>query len=184
MQFHRDPVQRGTRAPRGVTLVEVAILMALLSFGLLALTTTSQALGAYRLAQDEESAAGEAIAAKVREVSSVAASARIGAANWSEATTSRFAHGEARQQSFRVPGLMPWDGESAVGSVRAIVDETLTDDEIGAALGMPQDLDSDGAIENTDVSASADLLPFVVRVRWQGPGGRRELSHAFYATRF
>jgi hypothetical protein len=48
-----------------------------------------------------------------------------------------------------------------------------------ASLGMPRDLNGDGAIHATaDYSTSYVLLPVLVRVRWEGAAGRRKSSCA------
>jgi hypothetical protein len=59
--------------------------------------------------------------------------------------------------------------------VRVVLDETLTDAELGMALGMPRDLDGDGLQETTDVSATAQLLPIVVEVAYRPARGAPEL---------
>jgi hypothetical protein len=38
-------------------------------------------------------------------------------------------------------------------------------------LGMPRDLNGDGAVDAGNHSTDYRLLPVIVRVRWQGAGG-------------
>ncbi len=74
-------------------------------------------------------------------------------------------------ETFVVPGL-----ESAVpaGRVRVIIDETVTDTDLGMEFGMPRDLDGNGLATSTNVSATAMALPVIVEVRWGAPGATAE----------
>ncbi len=64
--------------------------------------------------------------------------------------------------SFFVNGLD--DGINPSGKITVIVDETLTDQEIGYQLGMPRDLDGDMLAASTDVSMTARILPVIIAV--------------------
>ena len=48
-----------------------------------------------------------------------------------------------------------------------------------ARLGLPRDLDGDGAISNTNVTANYTLLPIKVEVTWAGMRGSRSESMYF-----
>lgn len=52
----------------------------------------------------------------------------------------------------------------------------LREDFVDAALGMPMDLNGDGAIDNLDHSGDYILLPVRVRVQWNGVTGDRTLD--------
>ena len=65
-------------------------------------------------------------------------------------------------------------------SVEVITDETMTDQELGVHLGLPRDLDADGEVTSVDVRGRALLLPVLLRARWHGAGGERELVRALY----
>jgi hypothetical protein len=81
---------------------------------------------------------------------------------------------------FSVFGLEPLKGDAdnlcglvmfptlTVGGV-----EQLREDVIDAALGMPRDLNGDGAVDALNHAADYRLLPVRVRVEWQGSGGPR-----------
>ena len=85
----------------------------------------------------------------------------------------QYGPGSPNQGRFRIPALET-DGTGAIaGRVIVIMDETMTDAEIGMPIGMPRDLDGDGEATNTDVSLSALVLPVVVQAAW-GPPGKRE----------
>ena len=75
--------------------------------------------------------------------------------------------GAALVNGFVFPAVMErWSGRS--------------DAEIELALGMPRDLDNDGAIDNPDVRTGARLLPVLITLRWRGVGGDRQLVRGFY----
>jgi hypothetical protein len=81
---------------------------------------------------------------------------------------------------FTVEGLAP-----AIGDPDGLVGEIVFPDiDTGAGLelredldlpelGMPRDLNGDGAIDALDHSADYRLLPVLVRLRWVGIGGER-----------
>ena len=64
---------------------------------------------------------------------------------------------------FQVPEI---DG---IGTVKIVVDETAQVPE----LGLPRDLDGDGAIGNRDVIGSYNLLPIIVQISWLSTQGDR-----------
>lgn len=80
--------------------------------------------------------------------------------------------------SFAVEGLRPLD-DDADGLVGEILFPTagtgggleLREDVDDASLGMPRDLDGDGAIDSNDHSTDYALLPVLVRVRWRSSSG-------------
>jgi len=81
---------------------------------------------------------------------------------------------------FTVAGLEPTEGDPD-GLVGQIVFPTL--DTAGGfelredldlpELGMPRDLDGDGAIDSANHSGDYRLLPVLVRVSWRGVSGER-----------
>ena len=99
---------------------------------------------------------------------------------WAADVTARYAPGGNPGNTFDVQGLSPWPGEASIGTITIVTDETLTDADVGVDFGMPRDLDDDGVVDNLDVSATARVLPVVVRLRWNGPAGQRELEQGFF----
>ena len=79
-----------------------------------------------------------------------------------------------------VPGLEPWVGENAVITVEVVTDETASDIDLGVRLGMPRDLDRDGIADNGDVRDTGRMLPVVVRARWLGASGPRQIEQGFF----
>ncbi|MFT5734724.1 MAG: hypothetical protein ACI8WY_003407 [Planctomycetota bacterium] len=83
--------------------------------------------------------------------------------------------------AFVVDGLQPLAGipDGAVGSIVFPVDSgtgILREDLDLPELGMPRDLNSDGVIDSDDRSGDYQLLPVLVRVRWDAGGNAREHS--------
>ena len=80
----------------------------------------------------------------------------------------------ARGATFVVQGLTPVEGDLD-GRCGAIefpeTNGALREDFVDGALGMPMDLDGDGAVDTADHGADYTLLPVRVRVDWRGPSG-------------
>jgi prepilin-type N-terminal cleavage/methylation domain-containing protein len=87
--------------------------------------------------------------------------------------------GTAPGATFAVAGLVPVGG-APVGRVELpLKDGRLAEDCVDALLGMPRDLDGDGAIDALDHRDDWALLPVRVRLEWRPEGttdGRRELE--------
>lgn len=88
----------------------------------------------------------------------------------------------ARGADFDVPGLDAalGDADGLCGEIEfpALANGTaaeLREDFADARLGMPRDLDRDGAIDGADHAGDYELLPVRVRVRWRGVSGAREV---------
>jgi len=95
--------------------------------------------------------------------------------------------GTAPGASFVVRDLAPAedDPDGICGEVRipvvdvgvaGVVDLQVREDVGDAELGIPRDLNGDGAIDRRDHRADAIILPVIVTVRWQSPRGPRELE--------
>jgi hypothetical protein len=52
----------------------------------------------------------------------------------------------------------------------------VREDSVNPALGLPRDLNGDGAIDSDDHAQDYLLLPVTVRLTWRGPGGPRVLD--------
>ena len=72
--------------------------------------------------------------------------------------------------------MEPWAALNSVGSIEIITDETTVDTQ----LGLPRDLNGDGDMEDTNVAFDAQLLPVLIRVRWNTGEGQREMRQGFY----
>lgn len=69
------------------------------------------------------------------------------------------------------------DGDGFVGSVRFPGTGTaLREDVEDVELGLPRDLDGDGATDAADHAGDYRILPVRVRVEWTGKSGRQALE--------
>ena len=58
----------------------------------------------------------------------------------------------------------------------------LREDVIDADLGMPRDLNGDGAIDDQDHSGDYAILPVSLQVQWEGANGPRTLELSILLT--
>jgi prepilin-type N-terminal cleavage/methylation domain-containing protein len=171
----RNPGRR-----RGFTLVEVAFAIAVIVVavsGLLGALVGSSALG--RVAR--ETALAQQAARQQLELVLSAPFAETFAAFNASADDDGGLSVAAPGATFAVPGLSLAPGDAACGAIEfPTVDNAgvlqLREDVVDTPLGMPRDLDGDGAVDATDHSADYRLLPVRVRVRWQGVSGVRDLE--------
>jgi len=84
--------------------------------------------------------------------------------------------GTAPGPYFDVLGLnvIPGDPDGMVGEIIfPVVGNTLHEDVVDAALGLPRDLNGDGAVDGADHSGDYEILPYTIRIRWTGKTGTR-----------
>ncbi len=165
---------------RGFTLVEVSFAIAVIVVavsGLLGTLVGSSALG--RVAR--ETSLAQQAARQQLELLQGAPFPEIFAAFNASADDDAGISVAAPGANFAVPGLSLVPGDAACGAVEfPVVDNAgalqLREDFVDDALGMPRDLDGDGAVDALDHSGDYRLLPVRVRVRWQGVSGVRVLE--------
>lgn len=152
----------------------------ILLMGLLAMTSTSVTVHSLREADRERRIATAALDSVIEDCKRIADQMVGTDPTWSENFFASYSPGGNPGPEYPAQGLEPRQGENAVVTVTVVTDETLTDAEIGATLGMPRDLDSDGVVSNTNVIGTATMLPVIIRVRWAGSAGNREIIQGFY----
>lgn len=172
--------RRSSRTRSGFTLIEVVITAAVLFIGLLAMTSTSWVVHSLRESSVGKELAHQALQAVVEDLHALSEVSRDDDGGWAAAVLDRFGAGGDPGATFNVRGLDPWPGEATVGTITIVTDETRTDLELGAALGMPRDLNGDGGVDDTDVEGDAVLLPVIVQLRWRGEAGNRQLRQFIY----
>lgn len=86
--------------------------------------------------------------------------------------------GTAQGQRFAVANLDPRAGQQFVGTVLMPFNEAgeLREDYVDEMLGMPRDLNGDGAIDSQNHIDDAIILPIGVRLDWSGAIGDRTLE--------
>ena len=166
------------------TMIEVLVFAVLLLMGLMALTSTSITVHKLRGAVDERNTARAGMQSVIEEMQRNSSLLYNADPSWSSAFLAQYAAGGIVGDTFDVFGLGPQAGQPSVGTIQVITDETIADDELQIRLGLPVDLDNDGFIDNNDVTATADILPVIVRVAWTGVSGDSEISQAFYVLAY
>jgi Tfp pilus assembly protein PilV len=174
----------GSHRESGLSLLEVLLAVGVLLIGFLALAQTVVTTHALRRNSDERGLMLSAFRVIGEAVHSVADEARTRREGWAQAVLAAVRDGERLGPTFSVRGLSPWPGGAEVGTLTVVTDETATDSDLGVRLGMPRDLDGDGAITKTDVTASASMLPVVMSIKYQGITGAADARRGFFVTRF
>lgn len=146
--------------------------MVVLLVGLMALSGSAVRVQSLARTTRGRMTAQNALRAKAEEIRSISRAGLSDPLGWCTHVTGAL----QAQANFAVEGLTPVAGESAVGSVRVITDETARDADLGVELGLPRDLDGDGLASNTAVGNAAHLLPVLVRVRWTSEKGTQQAS--------
>lgn len=181
--------RRPSPAPRrsstaGFTLIEVLVTASVLLIGLLAMTSTSVVVNSLRKSASDQQTAQGALQAIVEDLHATARAADNDPLNWTNEILDVYGAGGTPGNSFAVPGLEAWAGAANVATVQVVTDETTTDAALGAAAGMPRDLNGDGAVNSVDVRSTASLLPVIVRLQWTGSAGQQQLSQVVYLLRY
>jgi hypothetical protein len=99
---------------------------------------------------------------------------------WAADLLATYGAGGSAGEHFDVLGLAEVAEGQRVGTITFGTDETVSDQDFGRELGLPRDLNGDGDATDTDVSASARILPVTLTLRWTGENGVQVLRHGFY----
>ena len=166
----------GRRSARGLTLLELVCSITVLALGISGLARVTLGLQRAGSAARETELATQAARAMLE---------RIQAESFAQAFRSFNATGAddpggantAQGANFDVAGLraLPDDADGRPGEIvfptaagqPGVLSETVVD----ARLGMPQDLDGNGSVDALDHATDYELLPVLVRVRWQSRDG-------------
>jgi len=155
--------------------------MTVLMVALMAMSASTLRTHALRRQNRERAVAQNQLRVLSEEIHSLADQIRReGGGVWSRNFSQARAPGGSVGNTFDIPGLTPQEGQVTVGTITVIVDESKSDADLGLELGMPRDLDGDGAADNADVSMTARILPVLVTARWHGVSGDVEIQHPFY----
>lgn len=174
--LRRQHPQEGRNS--GFTLVETTVVMMILMVGLLAMTSTSVTVHSLRESDRDRRLALAGLESVIEDVRRIS-DASLGD-DWSRDLIAAYAAGGTPGPQINLRGLEAWAGNPSVLTVQIITDETTTDAELGVALGMPRDLNNDGAVDDADVSLDARILPVIVRAQWAGVSGNRQMAQGFY----
>jgi prepilin-type N-terminal cleavage/methylation domain-containing protein len=169
---------RTARRRRGVTLVELAVVITVLTIALCATTNTVVTTSALNR-QDHETEVARRAAEGMLETLRNTPLANVFKNYDSSTSDDPGGVGTAPGATFAVPGLTPVPG--APGGVAGQIlfpgtGPTLREDVVDAQLGMPRDLNLDGLVDASDHAANYRVLPVRVRVTWRSASGRRTLE--------
>lgn len=168
----------------GFSLLEIMVAVAVFGITMAALTTTQVSTVALSRTNLEMSAALDAAQGVLESIEDEDDFAQI-FARWNAAPGDDPV-GLCPGNSFDVRGLEPSrdDPDGRVGEVVFPGDGTLLlENGNDRALGLPRDLDLDGAVDGTDHAADYRILPVLVRVRWSGAGGVHQIEIVGTVTR-
>ncbi len=174
----RRPAPR-CRSSRGFAAVEAVVVMGILIVAFLSTTSTLVGVQALTASDRDRRVATAALASVVGDVRRAAAASVDAESSWGEALVAIYGAGGVPGNAIDVAGLEAFD-DLAVCTIEIVTDETLTDAELGVELGLPRDLDNDGAVDNADVTATARMLPVIVRMQWRSRGGVQRATRGFY----
>ena len=146
----------------GFTVLEAAVSMAVLAVALLSLWGTIVYCSRSNVAAEQRKKALNAAQAKIEELKS----------QTFETLVSRFGPIGSVGDDFDVHSIDE-DSGIASGKILFYLDETKT---TFGDNGGPIDLNGDGDVTDTDVSAGFQLLPARVTVRWVGPLGAQRVD--------
>jgi prepilin-type N-terminal cleavage/methylation domain-containing protein len=163
----------GARARRGLTLLEIAVAVAVLAIGLGSSVYALLAGMALQRTAAEHTLALQAAETALESIQAVDFAEAFARFNATVADDPGL--GLSPGDDFEVPGLtpQPGDADGRAGEFLFPGDNVgLAENVADAELGMPRDLDMDGDLGGADEYA---VLPVRVRVRWRGALGDREL---------
>jgi len=177
-------VQRQFRATSrrcGFTLIEVTIVIAILSVAVGLFAQTMVASARLDPVSEETRLAAEAARMELEDMRALDF-AQIFASYNANPADDPAGPGSAPGTWFAVPGLLPPPGSPAVGKVVfPTVGGALSESVVDETLGMPHDLDGDGAIDNADHANNAIILPVRIELEWASKSGRQGKRRlAFY----
>lgn len=169
----------GVGGEAGFSLVELAISVAILTVAISGIAGSILSAHALNRVNEESALAQEAVQRVIEEMRARPFAEAFAAYNGSVADDGALG-APAAGSGFAVPGLdlRREDADGLVGrvvfpSVLAGGAEELREDVEDEALGMPRDLDADGAVDAADHAGDYAVLPVRVLVEWRGVRGDR-----------
>ena len=165
----------------GFTLAETALAMTVLMIALMSLSAATLRMHSLRRQNRERTVAMNTARSVADSIHSFAQETlEVNPTGWAKIVTDALQPGASIGTTFDIEELTPQVNAQVIGNIQVITNEQTTDAALGVGIGMPRDLDGDGAVNNIDVSTTARLLPVVLTVSWQGVSGAQTLRHPFY----
>jgi Tfp pilus assembly protein PilV len=160
--------------------VELAIAISILLIGMVSVITATSQMHSLRRQNRERVLAQNGLRSMAERIQSRSFQlAQDDPENWSENVLGQFGPGSAGEQ-FDIRELNRPEGAPSLATIQIITDETTTDADLLAAIGMPRDLNGDDDASDGDVAEDAVLLPVILTAQWRGVTGTQTYRHAFY----
>lgn len=168
----------------GFTMLEVSLALTILVVALVATTASNMRVQSLRRSNRDRVVAHNASRTIAENVQAISRSGVTDPGGWSNHVVTALSVGGTLGSTFDVPELTPVQGQTHVGSIQVITDETVPDSALSLQLGLPRDLNGDGDALDTNVSPNSHLLPVVITLRWHSQSGDQQMVHPFYVAGF
>lgn len=169
-----------TRGRGGFTMLELSLALTILVVALVATTASNVRLNTLRRSNRERVVAHNAVRTILESVQAIAQAGVADPNGFGNHVVTALSAGGTLGTTFDVAELTPQAGETHVGTIRVVTDETTDDTTLGTELGLPRDLNGDGDAFDTNVTATSRLLPVVITLRWRSQSGEHRIIHPFY----
>ena len=179
------PALRPTRSRRGLTLVELLVVMTILTVALGEVTRSMLTISKLEPMTREDDIALQAAATQIDAMRAQEFDRLFALYNDDDADDPG-GPGTAPGRSFPVTGLRPrlGDVDGMPGRIEIpLVGTELREDLDDLELGLPRDLNGDGATDALDHSADYEILPVRVIVEWSADGRDRQVELMTMLTR-
>ena len=154
----------------GFSLFEVMIAMAIIALAFLALMTALTTGMREDVVTKEQLLAMQSARATVEVMRNTTFSEIY--KRYNSVTTDDPSTGSSPGSTFTITGLTPATGYATVGRIEfPEIANALREDVTDTELGMPRDLDGNGAVGATSVSTTYRLLPVRIVIQWKVPNG-------------
>ncbi len=191
----RVELRRRRRSRAGVTLAELAIAMPILLVAVSMFSSTLVAMFEQRAVNRESFQASQTVQSTLERIRNERVEDILALYN-NDPLDDPLGPGTAPGAGFDIDGLVPLvdDPDGRVGEIiLPLVDGAdpgdpplwqLREDADWPELGLPRDLNRDHVLDELDHSGDYSILPVIVRARWQGTFGPREMSIFTIYTRY
>jgi len=172
------PDRRGRARRAGFSLLEVAIGTVVLTMGISAVLSVIVKYSRMVRVNTESTIAQQAARQMLERMQETPFAQVFATYNTSTADDPGGA-GTAPGRNFVVNGLQPRanDADGRVGEILFPMNGSqLREDVTDTALGMPRDLNGNGATDSLDHAADYVLLPVTITLRWRGASGNRTMT--------
>ena len=178
-------VNRRSQRRSGFTLVELSLAMVIMVVALVSISAATLQSHSLRRTNRERVLANNAVRSVAERIHSLSyRTIEDSPDDWVQEIINTYGPGGTIGNTFNVDELNAPLGANTVGAITIITDETTTDLDVNANLGLPRDLNGDLDATDTDVTGDARLLPIVITLNYRSGAGTASITHAFFAVGF